>query len=406
MRYSVKLKHMRIAVFIKRTTFHQGYGGLETQNKMLCEGLAKRGYKITVFSPQRELKDTKKSVNNIDYVFIPCVFRTLFSSFIPNHWYNKSYEELKKYQDSKNKKFDLVISQSSAGIGIVKKKDELNIPILVISHGSATTELKTRFQNITSLKSLIKLIPDILYGVYNFFVKQREFILHSNKIIAVSNFVKNSLIEETFVPEERIVVIHNGVDEKRFDFETNISLDKKLLYIGQVHKTKGSDLLTKIFEDTRFKDVTLDVVGGGDYLAELRKEVKRKKLEKNILIHGKFDNYDQVLDFYKKNNFSIFILPTKRYEGFPMSLIEAMFARLPIVAFDRGGVKDAIDNGETGYLVEFNNLNEFKDRILEIVTNRDLQLSMSKKAFKKASKEFTIKIMLDRYEKIIKEMIK
>lgn len=40
---------MRIGVFIKSTTFHKGHGGLETQNKVLCEGLAGRGYEVIVF---------------------------------------------------------------------------------------------------------------------------------------------------------------------------------------------------------------------------------------------------------------------------------------------------------------------------------------------------------------------
>ena len=45
---------MKIAVFTKATTFHEGYGGLETQNKALCEKLAERGHKVTIFSPQKQ----------------------------------------------------------------------------------------------------------------------------------------------------------------------------------------------------------------------------------------------------------------------------------------------------------------------------------------------------------------
>ena len=43
---------MQIAVFIKRTTLHPTFGGLETQNKLLCEGLVSRGHTVTIFSPK------------------------------------------------------------------------------------------------------------------------------------------------------------------------------------------------------------------------------------------------------------------------------------------------------------------------------------------------------------------
>ena len=138
---------MRIAVFIKKTTFHKGYGGLETQNKSLCEGLAERGHDITVFSPQHELENTKKTEHGVDYVFVPCTFRTLFSSFIKNHWYNKSYESFSNY--NKHQRFELIISQSSAGIGVIKHKSEFNIPVLTISHGSTLMEFKTMLQNVS-----------------------------------------------------------------------------------------------------------------------------------------------------------------------------------------------------------------------------------------------------------------
>ena len=58
----------RIALFAKRTIFHKDYGGMETQTKVLAEGLAKRGYDVTVFSPNWELKLDEANENGIKYI--------------------------------------------------------------------------------------------------------------------------------------------------------------------------------------------------------------------------------------------------------------------------------------------------------------------------------------------------
>ena len=62
---------MKIAVFIKSTTHSKNFsgGGLEIQNKLLCEGLVQRGNEVIVYSPQfSELKNTENQVDNLDII--------------------------------------------------------------------------------------------------------------------------------------------------------------------------------------------------------------------------------------------------------------------------------------------------------------------------------------------------
>jgi len=397
---------MRIAVFIKKTTFHKGYGGLETQNKILCEGLAERGHDITVFSPKLDLDLTKKTEHGVDYVFVPCTFRSLFSEFIKDHWYNKSYEVFSNYV--KQQPFDLIVSQSSGGFGIIKHKKEINVPILTISHGSTLMELKTDYQNISNFKSVLKLIPNTGYSLYNLFFKQRFLIQNSDVVVAVSNFVARSLSFEATSPKNKFVVIHNGIDSTKFEtaqsdqnhthFET-----PHFLYLGQVQKSKGMDYLIKIVEDPAFKDIHIDIVGSGDYLEEFKNIITKKSLHESFTIHGKVD-YDKVLYFYTKAY--AFLFPTNRYEGFPMVLVEAMFNKLPIVAFNKGGVADAIVNNETGYLLPAGNLKKFKKSMFSLLNNVELRNNMGLKSLEKAQKEFTIETMLNRYEKVFEVITK
>ena len=400
---------MRIAVFIKRTTFHKGYGGLETQNKILCEGLAERGHDITVFSPQLDLGIEKKTEKGVDYVFIPCVFRSLFSNITKRHWYKMSYKTLLEYTNSQP--FDLIISQSSGAFGIIKHKKEMGTPVISIAHGSTLMEFKTRTQNIFGIRDAFKLLPDTFYTIYNLLFKQRFFIKNSDVVIAVSNFVAKSLSFETWSSKSKFVVINNGIDPTKFESivrvykelsdDSELSSVYNFLYLGQIQKSKGLDYLLKIVEDLVFKNIHMDIVGDGNYLERFKNKIAKKELSSFFTFHGKVE-YDKVVYFY--NRAYAFLFPTNRYEGFPMVLVEAMFNSLPIIAFNKGGVSDAVVDKETGYLIRPGNLKKFKKSILQILNNPDIKNSMGSKSLEKAQKDFTIEHMLNRYEKVFEEI--
>lgn len=401
---------MNIAVFSKRTTFHKGFGGLETQNRALCEGLVKRGHQITVFTPKFEIKLDSIEENGVKYVFVPCEYRYLYSSS-KNSWANKSVAYFEKFHNET--KFNLVLAQSSSGIGIVKRKDDLGIKVISIAHGTIISELRTRLKNVDSLSSLLMLIPDIGYALVNFFSWQRVFVHGSDKIIAVSNYVKTALIDETYAPENKFEVIHNGVDIQGFlnkigsisqnNLNDADSDQIRLLFVGRLVKEKGVDLLIKIFEDDAFKDVYLDIIGGGPLEEKLKKRVKTLNLENRIIFHGK-KSVDEVAKFYGSKKTKIFLFPTKRFEGFPMVLVESMLSGLPVVAFNMGGVKDAVKDNETGFLIPEGENLFFKDRVLELIKDTDKRREFGLNAYKIASDEYSLDAMINKYQKVINEI--
>lgn len=133
---------MRIAVFIKSTTFHKGYGGLETQNRTLCEGLAKKGFDVTVFSPKGDVEFEEKENEGVKYVFVNAHYKKyIFSAIDKESWYRKSLEEFRKIHQ-KNP-FDLVLSQSASAESIIDNKGSLGVRVISVAHGTAASEFKT-----------------------------------------------------------------------------------------------------------------------------------------------------------------------------------------------------------------------------------------------------------------------
>lgn len=399
---------MRIAVFIKSTTFNKGYGGLETQNKVLCEGLASRGHEIVVFSPvspptpriAREFNSCNADiVNGVNYIFIPCVYRMLFASLDKNNWVNKSYQEFIKYH--KEKPFDVVISQSSAGLGIIKRKRELGIKIVGISHGTIGGEMKTLLNSAKNIGDVVKSTKSLAFGIVNYFGRQRQYIHGCTKIVAVSSAVKESIINETFAPAEKITVIHNGIDGSKIPpknwNDIKIGEPFKVLYIGRIEESKGLRELLAACRD--LDGIFVNMVGDGPFLEELKNLSRQWKMSQKVLFYGKLP-YEKTMEMYACND--VFILPTKRVEGLPMTLVEACFAGLPIIATDMGGNKDAVENKSNGFLLNKPDIDTLRSKILELAKNRFLAKTMGLNGKIKAEKEFALEKMLDSYEGVLK----
>jgi glycosyltransferase involved in cell wall biosynthesis len=113
----------------------------------------------------------------------------------------------------------------------------------------------------------------------------------------------------------------------------------------------------------------------------------------------------EVSSFLENVSPDIFVFPTQRVEGFPMVIVESMLAGIPTVAFDLGGVSDAVEDGDTGYLVEAGDNESFKNKVIDLIEDREKRLEFGRKSKKKAEKEFTLDKMIDSYEKVFMEVI-
>ncbi len=177
--------------------------------------------------------------------------------------------------------------------------------------------------------------------------------LLSNKIIAVSNAVKKSLVKHK-IRENKIKVILNGIDVSRYQ-NLNITVldgeqkkDFTFVYIGRLIYQKGVDILLRAFASV--KNGKLLVVGDGverDSLVKLSKELK---ITDRVKFLGIRKDIPEILSYA-----DCFILPS-RYEGLPMVLLEAVASHKIIIISDFESATEVINNGENGLIVIKNNV--------------------------------------------------
>ncbi len=396
---------MRIAVFIKGTTFHSGYGGLETQNKILCEGLVRVGHDVSVFSPKHELVFDTKYLNGVKYHFIDSVYHLNRGGL--NNWKHRSVKEFARRHAETP--YDLVVSQSSAGLGVIERKHDFNIPVVSISHGTIIGELTTLYRSASGIRDYLRIIRSLPFVLQVFFGRQRQFIHGSDKVVAVSSMVKDALQNETYVTPSKIEVIFNGIDPTSIELAMDNISDStsatvsNIVYFGKILKSKGLAELLDVAEDLP-ANVLIHVIGDGPYLSEFKQAIQSRGLAKHFVIYGRIP-YEKLFGLLATLRPAVFAFPTHRAEGLPMSLIESLFLGFPVVAYDQGGVRDVVRQDSTGFLIPPAASSDFMQAVRQLLTDHSLYLRISQEARTVAYEEFHVDAMVKKYNAVFEEVL-
>jgi starch synthase len=217
---------------------------------------------------------------------------------------------------------------------------------------------------------------------------ERTAILDADAIIAVSQGTKADILRAyPDVQAARIQVIYNGIDLNEYQktSETRALLDygvdpalPYVLFVGRITRQKG---VTHLVDAIRYLPPETQVVlcaGAPDtpgIAAELRQKVgDARRDHPRIIWIEKMVTKQEVIQLY--SNARIFCCPSV-YEPFGIINLEAMACRAPVVASATGGIKEVVVDGETGYLVPFD-----QDPITSFPTNpekfaRDLAASIN-----------------------------
>ncbi|MCX6784065.1 MAG: glycosyltransferase family 4 protein [candidate division WWE3 bacterium] len=370
---------MRIAIFIKNTIYHGKYGGLETQNENLVQGLREAGHDVIVFAPASEL-----SVSG--YIFVP---RTTPGKY-DEAWWQKSLAAFESLHAVKP--FDIVISQSAAGAEIIKNKERLHVKTIVVAHGTIWGEVKTVLRKTKSFKDIYFAFKAVAFGLKTYSGLDRKYLLSADHIIAVSQAVKKALTQEFPLRNDHITVISNGIDIYKYIIADETKVPVNFLYLGRLEKEKGLELLLMAFKNVLEKEptATLTIVGSGPF---------KLQASDSITILGAVDYKDvpRILA-----SASVFVLPTLRHEGLPMTLVEAAASGLPLVASDMGGIKEIVRDGVNGFLLKSGDASVLSETLVKLAKDPELRHTLGQASRQIAEAEFSLEIMIINYIKVIK----
>jgi glycosyltransferase involved in cell wall biosynthesis len=200
------------------------------------------------------------------------------------------------------------------------------------------------------------------------------------------------------VDRKKIHVIYNGIDIAHFhpgstmNLKKDLGIEESAHIVGTVRGMIEKMGYDHLIEAARYvcdvrQDVHFVIVGDGPLRNVLENGVRRVGLVDRVHFLGTRRDIPEILP-----NFELFLLPSL-WEGLPVSAVESLAAGTPIVAYDVGGIRDAVIDGITGVLLPTRDSRSLAAAIMELIDDPRRRSGMSVNARKRAEECFDIRMI-------------
>ncbi|NJL74559.1 MAG: N-acetyl-alpha-D-glucosaminyl L-malate synthase BshA [Saprospiraceae bacterium] len=356
------------------------YGGSGVLATELGLGLAKRGHQVHFITYKRPVRLSHfheniyfHEVADTDYpLFEYTPYDTALTSKLVDV---VSYEKIELLH--------VHYAIPHAAVGYMAKKILLSqggryVPVITTLHGTDIT----------------------LVGKNPTFAPVVEFSINkSDGVTAVSHNLKQHT-HHTFNIKHDIEVIHNFVDLNRFHrpnkdhFKKAIAPDGERIvtHVSNFRKVKRVDNVVKVFK--RINEIIpskLLLIGDGPERDKTEQLCRQLELCNEIRFLGKQEAVEELLAVS-----DLFLMPSEN-ESFGLAALEAMACEVPVISSNVGGLPEVNIHGETGYLSDFNNVQEMADYAIQILANDETLARFRKNALAQAQR-FSLDHILPHYE--------
>lgn len=367
---------MKIAIVTSRFPPQGEIGGIEIASQDIAKSFANMDNIVSVITSGNKISVDRVQKNLIVYrAFCPKI--KFFGNMI--FWINIFFI-LKKVNP------DIVHCQTiQMGFPCFAYKKIFKKPYIVWCHGF-DVYFEWKFK---------KIISKIVFSI-------------ANAVVAITEDMKRELQK---IYKKEIFVIPNSVNLEKFKGHEKQELRKRynilgsekiILFAGVVRPVKGVKYLVEAFSaiNKKIPELKLFIIGEGSEIENLKNFAIEKNIEDKVIFKGKIDTR-KVAEYMVLSD--IFVLPSLS-EGFPLVVLEAMAAGLPIVCTNVRGLPEIVEDNKNGFLVEPENSNQISEKMLLLFDKKELCEKMQKNNLEKAklySLENTIKKIENIYLKAL-----
>ena len=335
-------KPKTIAFIIPRIT---NIGGIARVVSLITNSLIENyGYKVLIIGYQNGVKDGYDWNNKI-------IFKSIYNKTVPlkKGIFNATFV-LRKYI----------------------KENDIEI---VISCGSMLGPLGV-------LSTIFSKVKNVYWDHSNFFQNSGHAYKVQSKIFTskfsdlIVTLTKADLkTYEQQTNAKKIIQIYNPIDPKLFCFVKEYNfLSKKIISVGRLTDQKNFEELVDVACIVFSKEPNFEwhIYGEGPNKENIERKIIENNLQDNIILKGKSN------DLYSLYNEYSMMVMTSRYEGFPMSLIEGLSNKLPLISYDIAtGPNEIIQDFKSGYLVKEGDIQNMAKKILYLLNNKNEKIAFS-----------------------------
>lgn len=229
----------------------------------------------------------------------------------------------------------------------------------------------------------------------------------SDKVICVSKFVQDKGIYNNWIDNRKSLVIHNGIDDCS-STESNIRIKLKVpddtclvCTIMRLREPKMPMFTIKVVSElaNRGYNVKLLIIGDGPLRSECEALISEFNLEDKVFLLGTCHNARNILS--ATNIFTLF----SKWEGLPLSIIEAMYAGKPVISNDVGGISELITHEINGFLINDFDINKTADYLEVLLKDNTLLKDMGLLNMSKGKERFSLDKMVKEYDNLYKSIV-
>lgn len=256
-------------------------------------------------------------------------------------------------------------------------------PNIVHCHDHNIIRMILRFKNI------MLTVHDVKLPTYNY--------KNYKKIFAVSNAVKTDVKKNS--SSINPILIYNGIKLNTIKTRKNYKfVNFKIVQVSRLdHGKKGQHILIMaikiLINQMNLKDINVDFIGDGTSLKYLKGLVNKYQLNKNVNFLGSRDRgfiYDNL------HKYNLLVQPSI-FEGFGLTVAEAMAAKIPVLVSNVDGPAEIVENRKYGWTFESNDPEACANEIYKIYNSYSKVAKICEKAHIKVNTLFNIKVTSNRY---------
>lgn len=218
------------------------------------------------------------------------------------------------------------------------------------------------------------------------------------KYITLTEFNKKKLLE--LVKDSNDIYVKPNFLEKTEIVER--TMEDYFVYIGRLDSIKGINFLVETWKEVD-ENIYLYVIGTGPEEYKVKKYIEDNNI-KNINMLG-FMERKMAFEIIQKSR--AIIVPSRWYEGFPMTIVESFSLGVPVIGSKIGNIESIIDNENNGLLFNYSNKYELKEVIESIFSNKEQNKKLGKNAYNTFIENYTdkenYKILKRIYEDLVGE---
>jgi len=264
-------------------------------------------------------------------------------------------------------------------------------PVLLTEHGRHFPDLPSRKRSIVN----------------------RLLLRKQDRMVGCGGAVQRALVKNEGLPRKRVELVYNGVDlntlatappharrdiRQEFGFSED---DFVVVQVARLHELKDHQTALRTINDARqdCPNVRLLIAGDGEERDAIEASIAQLGLQDHVVLAGTRSDIASLLAA------SDAFLLTSISEGIPLTVIEAMAARLPVIATSVGGLPEMIEEGISGYLCESGDNRSLADRLITLARHPEQRTEMGTAGELTARQRFSLDHMLQKYTEIYQEMI-